>query len=463
MVATWVSQRWGLFGARRNTPRSLCGMIPSVSPTKTLCPRLRIHETSLAAYLLCCLAFLRRHQGVKKICWIHNKGLGSRNRLVQKCPLDDDDENKLIALLVQAAAACQPSFRAWKVWRGFCLFALNLNGKRPVLSLFWPQALTSPKTTPSLTRQISGSKTKDHGWSNRGLLQSNASLWRLSTTAHYRYILVLICSETFCFEIWLMTWISHFCLLMLISLLSPAVLLCLAGETNVACIRMPKVGLSSACLRDAKACELAGKHPQSSSVNAFITPFSSKSTWVRGIMPLRSSLPAKIRVGAGPLLGSLRSSRFHLECMASASSGADPVPTGQSNIRLRRAKDALARYQRILDAANEVLDSFLENNSRTSWKALEGTKFDLNQTNLERNVAKAESDLTKAELKVLKEEDAPASRIAEAERQALHPGSHAKSAWFMWQNQLLHTHTHTYRCTSSSAKAPSLDVSYVHA
>jgi hypothetical protein len=202
---------------------------------------------------------------------------------------------------------------------------------------------------------------------------------------------------------------------MLISLLSPAVLLCLAGVTNVACIRMPKVGLSSACLWDAKACELAGKHPQSS-VNAFITPFSSKSTWVRGIMPLRSSLPAKIRVGAGPLLGSLRSSRFHLQCMASASSGADPVPTGQSNIRLRRAKDTLARYQRILDAANEVLDSFLENNSRPYWNALEETKFDLNQTNLERNVAKAESDLTKAELKVLKEEDAPASRIAEAER-----------------------------------------------
>ncbi len=104
----------------------------------------------------------------------------------------------------------------------------------------------------------------------------------------------------------------------------------------------------------------------------------------------------------------------HSVCRASASHG--PQPFGQTNMRLKRAMDDLARFESISDAAYQSLDSFRKNHYRPSSNPVEEAKFDLNEKRLEHKVAKADHDVAKAELVVLKVNKAPASEIAEGQR-----------------------------------------------
>jgi len=193
--------------------------------------------------------------------------------------------------------------------------------------------------------------------------------------------------------------------------LSPAVLLHLAGETSSGYTKSPQLGFCSALLRNRKACELRGKHLQPS-VNAFITPSSSKVTKFTGTTPLRSSLPPK---KTGLSIGSLHGPSSHSMCWASASSGSES--SGPSQRRVQRARNALARYEQISDTAHEALASFLTNNYKTSYSdGLDQAKHGLDRKELERNVATAERDVAKADREVLKAKGAPGSEVAEAER-----------------------------------------------
>ncbi len=242
-------------------------------------------------------------------------------------------------------------------------------------------------------------------------------------------------------------------MLELISFLSTAVLLLPAGETRGECTKTPKTGVSSALLwKQARDPFLGGKNPWLSA-NAFITSFPSNSNWLRGTTPLRSPLLSS-RAWVGQSLGSLRGSSHPVcrasttksnwlrgttplrspplpnmgwldslgslhgsvssVCRASASSGLEP--SGNTNKRLQRAMDALARYQSISDAAYDALDSFRKTNHRPPSDAVAEANFDLNEEQLERNVATADRDVAKAKLEVLKANDAQRPQVANAVR-----------------------------------------------
>jgi hypothetical protein len=86
--------------------------------------------------------------------------------------------------------------------------------------------------------------------------------------------------------------------------------------------------------------------------------------------------------------------------------------------RLQRAKDILARYVNISEAAHESLYSFRKNNIRPTSDSLAEANFDLNETNLLRNAAMADRDIEKRNLEYLEENDASQSLLTEAQRSA---------------------------------------------
>jgi hypothetical protein len=77
--------------------------------------------------------------------------------------------------------------------------------------------------------------------------------------------------------------------------------------------------------------------------------------------------------------------------------------------------DALARNKKISLAAEVSLDSFLRNNTRPWWDALEEAKYDYNKTRLESNLAKADRDVAKSKLHILEVQNIGGVQLATAE------------------------------------------------
>jgi hypothetical protein len=78
--------------------------------------------------------------------------------------------------------------------------------------------------------------------------------------------------------------------------------------------------------------------------------------------------------------------------------------------------EALERNKKIAQMAQQALDSFLGNNSMPLTDVLGTATYELNRTRLERNLVRAERDVAKEELKMLKANKAPESQVAEAQR-----------------------------------------------
>jgi hypothetical protein len=99
----------------------------------------------------------------------------------------------------------------------------------------------------------------------------------------------------------------------------------------------------------------------------------------------------------GPSFSSLRGSVKRV-LRASTSSGSEP--SGQDNDNLKTVRENLARKQKILDSANQVLDSLLMELPRPSPNRNAEAERDVAKA--ERDVAKAERDVAKAERDVAK-------------------------------------------------------------
>jgi len=124
-------------------------------------------------------------------------------------------------------------------------------------------------------------------------------------------------------------------------------------------------------------------------------------------MPQQLPLSPSTGVLVGP---SFRSSRGPLICMLRASTSSEPEPSGQATDNLQRAIQSLGRKQKILDVANEVLDSLLMVERKPSPSKIAKAKRDVAEA--KRDVAEAERNVAKAERNVAK-----AKRdVAEAER-----------------------------------------------
>ncbi len=95
----------------------------------------------------------------------------------------------------------------------------------------------------------------------------------------------------------------------------------------------------------------------------------------------------------GPSFSSLRGS-FKRVLRASTSSRSES--SGQDNDNLKTVRETLARKQKILDSANQVLDSLLMELPRPLPNRIAEAKLDVAEA--ERDVAKAERDVAKAAL-----------------------------------------------------------------
>ena len=130
-------------------------------------------------------------------------------------------------------------------------------------------------------------------------------------------------------------------------------------------------------------------------------------------------LPSSGRVLVGPSFSSLRGS-FKRVLRASTSSGSES--SGQDNDKLKTAREALARKQRILESANQVLDSLLMELPRPSPNRIAEAKLDVAEAKLDvaeakLDVAEAERDVAKAALEeFLKNNPRPSSSDVAATR-----------------------------------------------
>jgi hypothetical protein len=115
-------------------------------------------------------------------------------------------------------------------------------------------------------------------------------------------------------------------------------------------------------------------------------------------------LPSSGRVLVGPSFSSLRGS-FKRVLRASTSSRSES--SGQDNDNLKTARETLARKQKILDSADQVVDSLLMELPRPSPNRIAEAKLDVADAKLdvaeaERDVAEAERDVAEAERDVAK-------------------------------------------------------------
>ena len=109
----------------------------------------------------------------------------------------------------------------------------------------------------------------------------------------------------------------------------------------------------------------------------------------------------------GPSFGSLR-----VPCSCSfvlrASTSSEPEPSDEANDKLKRARQLLDRKQKILDAANQALDSLLMDKARSSPSEIAEAEI---------SVAKAKRDIAEADLEAfLKENPRPSSSDVAATR-----------------------------------------------
>ena len=123
----------------------------------------------------------------------------------------------------------------------------------------------------------------------------------------------------------------------------------------------------------------------------------------------------------GPSFGSLR-----VPCSCSfvlrASTSSEPEPSDEANDKLKRARQLLDRKQKILDAANQALDSLLMDKARSSPSEIAEAEISVAKAKLdvaeaEISVAKAKRDIAEADLEAfLKENPRPSSSDVAATR-----------------------------------------------